>query len=108
MSLFSSLQARRRAEIFREMFQRAHDWIWRESAESTERTEFHGVAKIFQHSDVRRASLARPDLVNGFDAARQADTTWRAFAAGLMAQNSIANRACFAMSTVSSKTTMPP
>ena len=82
MSLFSSLQARRRAEIFREMFQRAHDWIWRESAESTERTEFHGVAKIFQHSDVRRASLARPDLVNGFDAARRTDTTWRAFAAG--------------------------
>jgi hypothetical protein len=40
------------------------------------------VWQIFQHSDVRRASLARPDLVNGFDAARRTDTTWRAFAAG--------------------------
>ena len=42
--------ARRRAEIFREMGERAHHRIGREAAERAERAEFHGVAEVFQHA----------------------------------------------------------
>ena len=46
------LQARRRAEIFGEMRERAHHRIRREPAERAQRTELHRIAEIFEQRDV--------------------------------------------------------
>ena len=51
--------------------------------------------------------LAANDLVDGLDAARRADRHGVHLPQDSTAQNSIAKRACFAMSTLSSNT-MPP
>ena len=43
-----------RAEIFREMGERAHHRIGREAAERAERTELHRVAEVFEHARCSR------------------------------------------------------
>src|SRR6185312_15937224 len=82
--LFRSLQPRRRrAEIFLEMLQRAHDGVGGESAERAERSEFHGIAEVLDDSEIFSDVFAAPDLVDGLDAARGADPAGCALAAGL-------------------------
>src|SRR5580704_3997240 len=70
------------AEIFPEMFQRAHDGVGGEAAQRAERTELHGVAEVFDDGDVLRHALAGADLVDGLDAAGRPDPARRALAAG--------------------------
>src|SRR5580658_9937904 len=83
ISLFGGLQARgRRAEIFPEVFQRAHHGVGREAAQRAERAEFHGVAEVFDHRDILRHPVAGADLVDGLDPAGRADPARRALAAG--------------------------
>src|SRR5580704_3495869 len=74
---------RRGAEIFPEMFQRAHDGVGGEAAERAERTEFHGVAEVFDHGSVVADPFAANDLVERLDAAGRSDPARRALAAGL-------------------------
>src|SRR6185437_11457773 len=82
--LFRGLQpGRRRAEIFSEMLQRAHDGVGGKTTERTERSEFHGVAEVLDHGDVLRHALATADPVDGLDATGRADPARRALAAGL-------------------------
>src|SRR5260221_10314887 len=81
--LFRGLQAlRRRAEIFPEMLQRAHDRVGGEAAQRAERAELHGVAEVFDHRDIFRDAVAGADLVDGLDAAGRTDPAWCALAAG--------------------------
>src|ERR1700746_854662 len=82
-SSFRRLKFRRCAEVFREMGQSAHHRIRREAAKRAERTKFHGVTEIFEQRRVVDTVVVANDAVNDFDAARRADTAWRAFAAGL-------------------------
>src|ERR1700741_4838693 len=83
ISSFRGLQARgRRAEIFLEMFQRAHDGVGREAAERAERAELHGVAEVLDHGEILRDAFAAADLVDGLDAAGRTDAAGRALAAG--------------------------
>src|SRR5262245_7756403 len=82
--LFSGLERLAlRAEVFREMRERARHRVRREAAERAERAEFHGVAEVRQHLEVGRAALAADDAVHRLDAARRADAAGRALAAGL-------------------------
>src|SRR6185437_5048757 len=70
------------AEIFPEMPQRAHHRVRREAAERTERAELHGVAEVFDESDMFRHALTGADLVDGLSATCGSDPAGRAFAAG--------------------------
>src|SRR6476661_3789458 len=82
-SSFSSCKALwRSAEIFGEMGERAHNRVWREAAQRTQRTKLHGVAQIFEHRDVLGAILIGHDLVDQLDATRRPDAAGRALAAG--------------------------
>ena len=66
ISLFRGLQrGRRRAKIFPEMFQRAHDRVGREAAERAQRAEFHGVAEVFDHGEVFGSAFAARDGLIG-------------------------------------------
>src|SRR4029077_9701308 len=81
--LFCGLEPRRPgAEVFAKMFQRAHDGVGGEAAERAERTEFHGVAEIFDHGGVSADPFAADDLVHRLDPAGRPDPAGRAFAAG--------------------------
>src|SRR5258705_2138795 len=81
--LFRRLQGgRRRAKIFPEVFQCAHDGVGCEAAERAKRTELHGVAEVLDHGEVLSDALAVADLVDGLDASRGADPARRALAAG--------------------------
>ena len=72
----------------------------RQSAERAQRTVGQHLAEIAQQRHVFRPVAAGDDLVDHLDAARRADAAGRALAAGLsLAQNSMAKRACAAMST---------
>ena len=64
------------------MFQGAQHGVGRETAQRAERTEFHGVAEVFDHSDVFADAFAAADLVDGLDAAGGTNPARRALAAG--------------------------
>src|SRR6267142_751445 len=81
--LFRRLQGgRRRAKIFPEVFQCAHDGVGCEAAERAKRAELHGVAEVLDHGEVFGDALAVADLVDGLDASRGADPARRTLAAG--------------------------
>src|SRR3984957_1077066 len=83
ISLFRSLKALgSRAEIFPEVFKRAHHGVGRETAEGAERAEFHGVAEILDDGEVLLDAFAGANLVDGFDAPGRADPARGTFAAG--------------------------
>ncbi len=104
---FRSLPDRCRREIFREMRHGAHDRIRRETAQRTKRTELHGVAEILQQHLVLLRLDAAGDLVDRLDAACRTDAAGVHLPQLSTAQNSMAKRACFSISAVSSKTTTP-
>src|SRR5262249_15769567 len=67
--LFSGLQAPgRRAEVFREVGQRAHDRIGRETTQRAERAELHGVAEVFEDREVLGSVLDLLDAIDDLDA----------------------------------------
>jgi hypothetical protein len=108
VSSFSSFEALPgSAEILGKMGERAHHGIGGEPAKGAQRPELHGVAKVFEHEKVLGYVLSGRDLVDELDTPRRADAAGRALAARLDG-NSMAKRACFAISTVSSNTTTPP
>ena len=49
-------------KVFREMLQRAHHRIRRETAERAERAELHGVAEVVDQGEVLGDAFAAPDL----------------------------------------------
>src|SRR5262245_28570372 len=81
-SSLSGGQARPRAEILGEMTKRAHHRIRREAAQRAQRSELERRAEVFQQREVLRAVIPRDDAVDHLGAARRADATWRALAAG--------------------------
>ena len=68
-------------KIIREMPECAHDGIGRETAERTERTEFHGFAEVCEECRIFLRLDAERDPVHRLDAACGADATGRALAA---------------------------
>src|ERR1700754_1296856 len=83
VSLFRRLKAGRRAEVFREMRERAHHGVGGETPERAERAELHRVAEVFEHGEIFRNALAAHDLVDRLDAARGTDAAGCALAAAL-------------------------
>src|ERR1044071_6577431 len=81
-SLFSSLKTRRRAEVSGEMDQRTHHRIRRETTERTKRTEFHGVAEIFEQRRVTGPVLVGDNAIDHLDTPGRTDAAGCALAAG--------------------------
>src|SRR5680860_1124028 len=82
-SSFSSLKALLGGtEIFREMVECAHHWIWGEPTQSAKGPPLHRVAKVLEHGEITLTLLAGHDLVHQLHAARGADAAGRALAAG--------------------------
>ena len=82
--------------------------IGREAAKRAQRAEFHGLAKILESARLSSAS-SRAMMWSIISTPRIEPIRQGVHLPQLsMAQNSMANRACCAMSTVSSNTTTPP
>ena len=88
------------AEIFREMGQRAHHRIRREAAERAERTELHRIAEIFAARS-RFSARRSPAMIRSMISTPRVEPIRHGvhLPQDSTAQNSIANRACRAMST---------
>ena len=96
------------AEVLGEMRERAQHRIWRKTPERAKRSELHGLAQILDQRDLAAGVLAGDDR-SMVSTPRIAPIRQGVHLPQLsIAQNSKAKRACRAMSTVSSKTTMPP
>ena len=89
--------------------ERAHHRIGREAAQRAERAELHRVAEILEQREVRRAIAGRAMMSSMVSTPRVEPMRQGVhLPQDSMAQNSMAKRACCAMSTVSSNTTTPP
>ena len=72
-----------RAEILAEMGERAHHRVRRKAAQRAQRSEFHGVAEVFEQRDVLAPPFALDDAVDDLDPSCRANAARRALAAGL-------------------------
>ena len=109
VSSFSSCEALLGAEILGEMGECAHHGVGGKPAQRAKRSELHGVAEIFEHQQIRGRG-SRPATILSTSSTPRAEPMRQGvhLPQDSMAQNSMAKRACLAMSTVSSNTTMPP